>query len=148
MAEVTICFEPVFESDFEALVQLRIDAMRESLERVGRFDPSRARERLRKTFEPAAKQWLVVEGEKVGFYAMRRSVAGYSLEHLYVHPGYQRLGYGAQALPLLKARADREGVTIKVGALRESDSNRFYQREGFQKISEDEWDIYYAYGRT
>jgi hypothetical protein len=29
--------------DFEALVALRIEAMRESLERVGRFDPVRAR---------------------------------------------------------------------------------------------------------
>jgi len=37
---------PVEASDAEDLVQLRILAMRESLERIGRFDPQRARDRF------------------------------------------------------------------------------------------------------
>lgn len=45
-----VTFETVLESDFEELVDFRMAAMRESLERVGRFDPTRARERLRSTF--------------------------------------------------------------------------------------------------
>ena len=40
------------ESDFEALVALRIAAMRDSLERVGRFDEKRARERLARMRTP------------------------------------------------------------------------------------------------
>jgi hypothetical protein len=40
-----IVFFPVLAADFDSLVALRIAAMRESLERVGRFDPERARER-------------------------------------------------------------------------------------------------------
>ena len=148
MAEITISFESVSESDFDALAQLRIDAMRESLERVGRFDPIRARERLKKTFDPRATEWIVRGGQRIGFYAMRKTDSGYSLDHLYIHPKYQRLGYGAQVLGFLKAKSDREGLPVKVGALRESDSNQFYRREGFRKISEDEWDIYYTYRGT
>ena len=148
MAEIVPTFESVSESDFDALVQLRIDAMRASLERVGRFDPARARERLRKTFQPDATHWVVFHGEKIGFYAMRRIANGYSLDHLYVLPKHQRLGFGGQVLDMLKAKAVREGLAIRVGALRESDSNRFYERAGFQKISEDEWDIYYMFGRS
>ena len=47
-----VILEPVAESDFESLAALRIEAMRESLEQLGRFDPERARERLRAGFEP------------------------------------------------------------------------------------------------
>jgi hypothetical protein len=38
-----IDFEPAIESDGETLADLRVVAMRESLERVGRFDSIRAR---------------------------------------------------------------------------------------------------------
>ena len=41
-----IGFARAEEADAEALVALRIVAMRESLERLGRFDPVRSRERL------------------------------------------------------------------------------------------------------
>src|SRR4051812_15453151 len=35
-------------------------------------------------------------------------------------------------------------VPIHVGALKESASNRFYERHGFLKTNESEWDIYYV----
>ena len=43
---VPVVFVAAEPSDFESLVALRIEAMRESLERIGRFDPVRARERF------------------------------------------------------------------------------------------------------
>ena len=46
LLESSLRFEPAAASDLEQLVQLRIEAMRESLERIGRFDPARARERF------------------------------------------------------------------------------------------------------
>ncbi|RMN79860.1 hypothetical protein ALQ56_05513, partial [Pseudomonas syringae pv. papulans] len=45
--EPDITLVTVQPEDFETLVAIRIEAMRESLERVGRFDPVRARERFR-----------------------------------------------------------------------------------------------------
>ena len=41
------------EDDFDALVELRIDAMRESLERIGRFNRERSIERFRSSFVAA-----------------------------------------------------------------------------------------------
>ena len=49
---------PVTEADFEALLAIRIEAMRDSLERLGRFDPERARARLRSTFRPE-HTWII-----------------------------------------------------------------------------------------
>ena len=76
---------------------------------------------------------------------MRLCDGYYSLDHLYIHPEYQSRGIGSTVLKLLLGKADLKGLTIKVGALRGSDSNRFYQRHGFRKNWEDEWDIYYIY---
>lgn len=42
----------VFSTDFDGMVAIRIEALRESLERLGRFDPVRARERLAAGFAP------------------------------------------------------------------------------------------------
>jgi hypothetical protein len=42
------------------------------------------------------------------------------------------------------AEADRQGLHLQVGALRDSGSNRFYLRHGFVLVKEEEWDNYYV----
>ena len=54
-----------------------------------------------------------------------------------------RPGLGGRTLRRLLAQADAQGLPLRVGALRGSDSNRFYQRHGFVQIEESEWDIEY-----
>lgn len=134
---------PATEADFEQLADLRVAAMRESLERVGRFDPERARARLRNSFSPAHTRMIVLEEEVVGFYAARSSPEGLQLDHLYVHPRFQGRGIGGMVLRKVIDDADQRGVPVLVGALKESVSNRFYQHHGFSKMSESEWDNHY-----
>ncbi len=136
--------EPVAASDFEDLLAIRIEAMRESLERIGRFDPVRARERFRASFSAPHTQAIVLDGERVGFVAVKPQGDHLLLDHLYVRPSAQRRGIGAQVLLGVFARADAEGLAVRVGALRDSDSNPFYVRHGFQRIDEGEFDIYYV----
>lgn len=141
---LNVSFVPAAEADFDRLAELRIAAMRESLERVGRFDPARARERLRSSFRPAQTYLLMAEAEAVGFYAVRTVADGLQLDHLYIRPDFQNRGIGGTVLTRICEEADRSGWPISVGALRQSASNRFYQRHGFVKTSESEWDIYYV----
>lgn len=117
--------------------------MRESLERVGRFDQARARERLRNTFQPEQTRLILMNGEKIGFYATRPVEAGWQLDHLYIHPRHQSRGVGGAILRQLCAEADARGLTMLVGALKESVSNRFYQRHGFTLAEVGAWDNYY-----
>ncbi len=135
------------EDDFEALLALRILAMRPSLERLGRFDPQRARERLRAGFDPAVTRIIVVDGCQVGFVAVKplpdAPAAGLLLDHLYLHPDWQGRQLGAWVMRQVIAEAERAGLPLHVGALRGSDANRFYQRQGFVQSSKSEWDIYY-----
>lgn len=142
--DTRVSLVPVVEADFDRLADLRVSAMRESLERVGRFNQERARERLRSTFSPAHTRVILFEGATVGFYAARPTPEGLSLDHLYIHPDFQCRGIGGVVLQELFAEADQNETPVTVGALKESASNRFYLRHGFEKTGEGEWDIYYV----
>lgn len=134
----------VSESDFEELADLRVAAMRESLERVGRFDPQRARDRLRASYAPEHTRVIEIDGQRVGFFTVRPTADGLSLDHLYIHPTFQNRGIGGIVMHQVLAQADGIGMAISVGALRESASNAFYQRHGFIKSHETEFDVHYT----
>ena len=138
-----VTFSAVSTTDFDELVALRIAAMRASLEHVGRFDPERARERLRKSFHPEHSEFIVIGGQRVGFYTFRPAEDGFHLDHLYVHPSHQCRGVGSRVLHHLLAQSDARQLPVHLGALRDSPSNRFYRRHGFVQTREEEWDICY-----
>jgi GNAT superfamily N-acetyltransferase len=144
LLESPVRLEPAIASDLDYLVLLRIEAMRESLERIGRFDPARARERFASGFSPERTRHIVWEGRRVGFLAVRPHPDHLLLDHLYILPGEQGRGIGGEALKSVCRDADALGIPVKVGALRGSDANRFYARYGFTVESESEWDIHYA----
>jgi GNAT superfamily N-acetyltransferase len=135
-------FAGVAARDFEELLALRLATMRESLERIGRFDPARAAERFRTTFRPADTRPIVVAGEPagcVGFWA--EPVDAMRIEQFYLDARFQRRGLGGVVLERLLNEAPARVRIFRVGALRDSDALRFYRRHGFVKISESEWDI-------
>ena len=138
-----LTYSPTTADDAETLVLIRIAAMRESLERIGRFDPQRARARFLNTFDPARCRLIEADGVTVGFIVVRPEKDHWLLDHLYILPEHQRKGVGAAVLQDIFTDADIHNMPIRVGALRGSDSNHFYQRHGFVKIAEEEWDIYY-----
>ncbi len=139
-----VVLTPARRDDLEHLVALRIEAMRESLERIGRFDPVRARERFASGFTPEHTRHIELQGERVGFVAVKTTADALVLDHLYLRPAYQGRGLGAEILQRVFAQADAAGQPVRVGALRGSNANRFYQRHGFGLVEESEWDLYYV----
>ncbi|KTC39215.1 MAG: GNAT family N-acetyltransferase [Pseudomonas sp.] len=130
--------------DLETLVQMRIAAMRESLERIGRFDPQRARERFVASFAAERCYFILSDGQPAGFIQSESHGDHLRLQHLYVMPSFQGRGIGAKALEQLLERSANEQLPIHLDALRGSDSNRFYRRLGFVQVGESEWDIHYV----
>lgn len=139
-----ITFEPAEAADAEALASIRVEAMQESLERVGRFDPQRARSRFLGSFSPNHTFHILLLGEKVGFYVVKQEANGLLLDHLYVKPNHQGKGIGTAVLADVFALADQAGVSVRVGALKESDSNHFYAKHGFVLVEQAEFDNYYV----
>ena len=142
-------FGPVTEADFDEFVALRIRVMRASLERLGRFDPVTAALRFRSSFQPAGTRRILVGGEAAGCVGCWPEADGdgdgeaMRIEHFYLAEKYQRLGLGGAVLRRLFDEAPSQAARFRVGALRDSDANRFYLRHGFAKVSEGEWDIAY-----
>ena len=136
-------FEPAHADDAEALVAIRIAAMRESLERLGRFDPQRARGRFLSTLDPAMTRHVLVDGERVGFVVVRPQDDSLLLDHLYIAPSHQSRGIGAAVLADVLAYADARGLRVRLTALRDSAANRFYERHGFMLRERSEWDNHF-----
>lgn len=135
---------PAEPDDLEALVALRIAAMRPSLERVGRFDPDRARKRLVDGFQPGVTRRIEVDGDLAGGVAMGPVAYGdLWLEHFYLFPEHQGRGLGEAVMRLLMAEADAAGAAVRLSVLVESPANRFYPRFGFTETRREGVDIYY-----
>lgn len=117
--------------------------MQESLTRMGRFDPQRARDRLLSAFSPAHTRHIVLNGERVGFVVVKPHGDGLRLDHLYIKPGHQGQGVGAAVLADVLARADRQACDVQLTALRGSEANRFYLRHGFVLVEQTEFDNLY-----
>lgn len=142
MAE-EIEFRPASAEDFERLLALRILAMREHLERIGRFDPERARARFLAGFEPAHLRLIHAGGGFAGCVSLKPEAGGLAIEHFYLLPERQGSGLGGSVLRLLLAEADAAGLPVRLGVLKRSPAARFYERHGFRRTHEAEWDVYY-----
>jgi GNAT superfamily N-acetyltransferase len=137
-----LSFAPVVAEDFESMAELRIAALRESLERLGRFDPQRARARLQAAFVPQYMQHICLADERIGYVTLRPTdESSLHLEHLYIRPGQQGQGVGAWAMAWIK----NHGQDVTLSALRLSDANRFYLRHGFEVVGESAFDIDYRW---
>lgn len=140
----TLTFRPSSWDDFERLLALRIRTMRESLERLGRFDADRARARSQAGFHPDQTRLAFLGDAFVGCVTVRPDSPSLSwIEHFYIEPDHQGRGVGGLILQRITDDADRENRTLRLGVLKESDANRFYRRHGFAETHREEWDIFY-----
>ena len=142
-----LSLQPVDSSDFEAMLALRIDAMRPSLERVGRFDAARSRERLSAGFVVPYMHHIVLDGDqRIGFVTLKPEDSdALRLDHLYLRSGFQGLGIGEWVLEWAKSQARAQRLDIKLTALVKSDANRFYLRHGFVLEGEEGVDLHYRW---
>ena len=128
--------------DGPPLAELRAVALRASLERVGRFDDVRVRQRFLASYAPADTHVLRGAGGVVGSLALRTTAAGRWIEHFYLHPSLQGRGLGSAVLHAVTSAADRTATTLHLDVLRGSDARRLYERHGFSFDHEDAVDIY------
>lgn len=138
-----IAFRPASESDFETLLALRIRVLRPHLERVGRFDPERARRYFRAGYDPTHLRLIDVDGTFAGCVALKPEGDCLVLEHFYLDDALQGRGVGGAVLRLLLAEADAAAVPVRLGVLKGSPAARLYQRHGFVWTHDEPHDDYY-----
>lgn len=138
-----IAFRPAAEADFERLLDLRIRVLRPHLERVGRFDPERARRYFRDGYDPTHLRLILVDGGFAGCVALKPDGDGLVLEHFYLDDAVQGRGIGGAVLRLLLAEADAAGKPVRLGVLKGSPAARLYRRHGFAWTHDEPYDDCY-----
>jgi len=128
--------------DVEALADLRAVVLRADLERLGRYDEHRVRQRLRDGFAPAHTWVIEVDGAVAGCVSLRPAGEAHWLEHFYLAPHLQGGGIGAAVLRGLLEQCDRDGVRVRLNVLSGSPARRLYERHGFALETEDRVDVF------
>ncbi|EFE76893.1 GNAT family N-acetyltransferase [Streptomyces filamentosus] len=128
--------------DVEAIAELRAVVMRPDLERLGRYDEHRVRQRLRDTYAPEHTSVVEAAGSFAGCVARRPAEDGWWLEHFYLSPALQGRGIGSAVLREVLDRADAERLPVRLDVLRGSPARRLYERHGFTLEREDAVDVF------
>lgn len=124
------------------MAELRAEVMRTDLERLGRFDERRVRERFLIAYVPAHTRVIVADGRDAGLVALRPDGEALWVEHFYLSPQVQGRGIGGQVLAAI--RAEHPAVLLRLDVLRGSPARRLYERAGFHVEAEDAVDVYMA----
>jgi GNAT superfamily N-acetyltransferase len=135
-------FRPASAVDVDVVAELRAVVMRPDLERLGRYDEQRVRQRLRDGFTPEHTWMIEVGGAFAGCVALRPAKDTYWLEHFYLDPELQGMGIGSAVLRRLLERCDREDAVVRLNVLQGSPARRLYERHGFTVETEDPVDVF------
>ncbi|OSC75491.1 GNAT family N-acetyltransferase [Streptomyces sp. BF-3] len=128
--------------DVEPIAELRAVVMRPDLERLGRYDEHRVRQRLRDAYAPEHTSVIEAAGSFAGCVARRPAEDGWWLEHFYLSPALQGRGIGSAVLRGVLDRADAERQPVRLDVLQGSPARRLYQRHGFTPEREDAVDAF------
>ncbi|MEU1478133.1 GNAT family N-acetyltransferase [Streptomyces sp. NPDC005760] len=133
---------PAHPADVEPIAELRAVVMRPDLERLGRFDEHRVRQRFRDAFVARHMSVILTEGRFAGCVALRPAADAHWLEHFFVDPRLQGRGLGGAVLRTLLHRTDTDGRLVRLNVLQGSAARRLYERHGFTVEREDAVDVF------
>jgi GNAT superfamily N-acetyltransferase len=125
------------------LLALRIEVMREHLERVFRYKLSRARRIFREHFDEPGMRLILIGGDRMGCVGFRDEPDAFKLDSFYLDRRWHNSGLGTVILKVLLAEADARRKPIRLQVLTGSKADRFYLRHGFVKLKEDEIEGHY-----
>lgn len=139
-----VSLRPALADDAEWIAELRAEVLRPDLERLGRYDDIRVRQRFRDAFDSTCTRIIVVDGADVGSVAVRPEGGAHWLEHFYIATSHQGRGVGGRILAMVLGDA----VLYRLNVLQGSPARRLYDRHGFVLEREDDVDVFLRLDRT
>jgi len=143
---VQISLRPSTSTDAHWIAELRADVLLDDLTRLGRYDPSRVRQRFLDAFDPSHTQIIVVDDADSGCIAIRPEADAVWIEHFYLPRSVQGKGIGRGVLESVLDSTDARPFRLNV--LQGSPARRLYERAGFVVDSEDDVDVFMSRGVT
>ena len=126
--------------DAQWIAELRAVVLRPDLERLGRFDPVRVRQRFLTAFEPESTRVVMADGAAAGSIAVRAEADALWIEHFYLSPELQSQGIGSAVLKSQLALG--AGRPFRLNVLQGSRARALYERHGFTVDHEDAVDVF------
>ena len=129
------------DTDAQWIAELRALVLRPDLERLGRFDPVRVRQRFLSSFDSVVTQVVLVGGQEAGSIAVRPNEGSLWIEHFYLKADCQGKGIGSLVLQrqLGASQGDRP---FRLNVLQGSRAQALYERHGFAVESQDAVDVF------
>lgn len=94
-------------------------------------------EHFRRSFRPAARSVIDLEGQPIGFVDIIERQDCFYLENIEIAPHYQSRGIGTRIIRTLVARAEAKRLPLKLQVLKvNSRARALYERLGFRCTGE------------
>ena len=138
---MNISLRPALESDIDFLVDLRNATMRDYLEQVGMpISLDDYLNRIQFKFECA--QIITLDQVPIGLFKAEYQADQnlWYLIQIQIHPGYQNASIGSTLVKNLIEKAQASQSRVGLSVIKTNPAYQLYQRLGFKKISETEYE--------
>lgn len=125
--------------DVDDVVALKARVLRQDLERLVGWDPSRSRARVIEHFSPEHTRMILVGDALAGTITLRPDGDDLWLEMFYVDADFQGCGIGTSVLTEVLQESDRP---MRLQVLVGSAAQRLYSRHGFVVDADDGIDVW------
>lgn len=135
MKSMGVRTRPVLRSDFEWLLELRLDTMSEHLEASGYvLSHDEQADRLQQQY--SAINIIQLDGRDVGTIKAVREPDVWQLIQLQIAPEHQRKGIGAIVIEALLGEAREGSVPVSLHVLKVNPAKQLYERLGFEVVED------------
>jgi GNAT superfamily N-acetyltransferase len=132
-----ISVRPAHASDSEFAYQVLERTMKSyAIETWGTWMEREARAETSADASAGRSQIIQLGAASVGLFRVDRLPAHFQLDQLFILPGYQRRGIGAQVLRAVVSEAHSQGLPVHLRVLRVNPAKAFYLCHGFSVVSE------------
>lgn len=129
---------PATPQDAEWMADLKADAMRADLDRLGFWDRDWARQRFLAVYVPANTRVIVLDEQVAGCIAVRPAPDAWWVEHFYLRSEVQGQGLGGQILRYVLAERRPDPRPFRLALDRGSRVRGLYERHGFAHDHDDD----------
>lgn len=134
-----LTLRPAVPGDLEAVFEVTKAAMGPYVEATwGTWDDVVQCDRVAKTFNVCTHQIIYIGADLAGVLAVNLHSDHLQLLKVFLLPVFQRKGFGAALVKQVIARADREGLPVRLRVLRVNPAKSLYDRLGFKVTNEDQ----------
>ncbi len=137
--------ESATPSDRKILTDLYLNALKESLTAINRFNEEDLARQFMQYYDEFRFIKVLVKNEVAGFYSIKHMPDHIWLVHFYIDPKYQSMGMGTKLLEKIISDAKAIPLPIRLIAIEKSPANAFYLKRGFKLDHSDGTNNHYLF---